>query len=117
MQSESFDAIDQRASTKRADACAHLTLKNLQLVVPFARRSGPSGRHGQFVNVMAPLQAYAQENGLAYWETSAKSNTNVNDVFVDIASRLPQAQTVQPTATGIQLTEQTPSQPRKSGCC
>jgi len=63
------------------------------------------------------LQAYAQENGLAYWETSAKSNINVNDVFVDIASRLPQAQTVQPTATGIQLTEQTPSQPRRGGCC
>jgi len=63
------------------------------------------------------LQAYAQENGLAYWETSAKSNTNVNDVFVDIAKRLPQAQAVQATATGIQLTEQAPSQPRKSGCC
>jgi Ras-related protein Rab-5C len=62
-------------------------------------------------------KAYAQENGLAYWETSAKSNINVNDVFVDIASRLPQAQTVQPTATGIQLTEQTPSQPRRGGCC
>jgi hypothetical protein len=63
------------------------------------------------------LQAYAQENGLAYWETSAKSNTNVNDVFVDIAKRLPQAQAVQATATGIQLTEQAHSQPRKSGCC
>lgn len=36
------------------------------------------------------LQAYAEENGLTYWETSAKSNTNVSDMFVDIAKRLPQ---------------------------
>ena len=35
------------------------------------------------------VQAYADENGLTYWETSAKSNTNVNDLFVDIAKRLP----------------------------
>ena len=35
------------------------------------------------------LQAYALENGLTYWETSAKSNTNVNDMFEDIAKRLP----------------------------
>ena len=65
------------------------------------------------------MQAYADENGLAYWETSAKSNTNVNDVFVDIAKRLPRAQANVPQAPtgGIQLTEQAPSQPKKSGCC
>ena len=64
------------------------------------------------------MQAYADENGLTYWETSAKSNSNVNSVFVDIAKRLPQNESnPAPSATGIQLAEQAPSQPRKSGCC
>lgn len=64
-------------------------------------------------------KAYADENGLAYWETSAKSNTNVSEVFVDIASRLPKAQPAVPQAAsgGIQLTEQSLTPPKKSGCC
>ena len=40
------------------------------------------------------VQAYADENGLFFWETSAKSNINVNEVFVDIAKRLPKAAAV-----------------------
>lgn len=69
-------------------------------------------------SAMSYVQAYADENGLAYWETSAKSNTNVTSVFEDIAKKLPQAQTnAPPVATGIQLAEQSSSQPRKSGCC
>lgn len=64
------------------------------------------------------LQAYAEENGLTYWETSAKSNLNVNDVFVDIAKRLPQNEATTPAAaTGIQLSDESPAQPKKSGCC
>lgn len=34
-------------------------------------------------------QAYAEENGLLFMETSAKSGTNVNEVFVAIAKKLP----------------------------
>jgi small GTP-binding protein len=34
-------------------------------------------------------QAYAEENGLLFMETSAKSGQNVNDVFVAIAKKLP----------------------------
>lgn len=32
-------------------------------------------------------QAYADENGLVYWETSAKTNANVSELFEDIAKR------------------------------
>eukprot|EP00033_Pygsuia_biforma_P000452 GCRY01000537.1.p1 GENE.GCRY01000537.1~~GCRY01000537.1.p1 ORF type:complete len:204 (+),score=32.83 GCRY01000537.1:164-775(+) len=34
-------------------------------------------------------QAYADENGLLFMETSAKTAFNVNEIFVDIAKKLP----------------------------
>jgi Ras-related protein Rab-5C len=34
--------------------------------------------------MLQEAKAYAQENGLFFMETSAKTATNVNDVFYDI---------------------------------
>lgn len=63
-------------------------------------------------------QSYADENGLVLWETSAKSNTNVHEMFVDIAGRLPKAAAaVPPRDTGIQLSAAAPQRPKKSQCC
>ena len=61
-------------------------------------------------------QAYAAENGLAYFETSAKTNVNVQEVFEDIAKRLPRAAAPPPLAGGITLDAPT-HEPKKSGCC
>ncbi len=64
------------------------------------------------------LQAYADENSLFFWETSAKTNVNVAEVFHDIAERLPRASAApQPPVGGITLTETVPERAKKSACC
>lgn len=41
---------------------------------------------------VADAQAYAEENGLIFMETSAKTAVNVNDIFMAIAKKLPKNQ-------------------------
>eukprot|EP00250_Pteridium_aquilinum_P029697 c39970_g1_i1 orf=545-1144(-) len=60
-------------------------------------------------------QKYADENGLFFMETSAKSAQNVNEIFYEIARKLPKAQPVQP-AGGMLLSDR-PADRRKSSCC
>ncbi|XP_023156777.1 late embryogenesis abundant protein 19, partial [Zea mays] len=53
-------------------------------------------------------KAFAQENGLFFMETSAKTATNVNDVFYEIAKKLLQGQQVQNPQGGMVLNQRPP---------
>lgn len=60
-------------------------------------------------------RAYAEENGLFFMETSAKASTNVNDMFYEIARRLPRAQPAQNPA-GMVMVDR-PAGTQTASCC
>ncbi|KAJ8629351.1 hypothetical protein MRB53_022674 [Persea americana] len=61
-------------------------------------------------------RSYAEENGLFFMETSAKTAINVNDIFHAIARRLPQAQPAQNTE-GTVLMDRPAGRTQASACC
>lgn len=64
-------------------------------------------------------QAYADNNGLLFMETSAKTASNVNDIFLAIAKNLPkndQSNTSGQSATGRRI-DISDTQQKSGGCC
>jgi len=62
-------------------------------------------------------QAYADENGLFFMETSAKTATNVTELFHEIARKLPKAAPATAPTGGLVLTDKAAPKKVKSACC
>eukprot|EP00668_Euglena_longa_P017520 GGOE01021934.1.p1 GENE.GGOE01021934.1~~GGOE01021934.1.p1 ORF type:complete len:200 (+),score=17.08 GGOE01021934.1:43-642(+) len=66
----------------------------------------------------AEAQAYAEENGIIHMETSAKTNHQVTDLFVNIGSKLPISRETPSTAGHIDLsTGSKRAEEGKGRCC
>lgn len=61
-------------------------------------------------------QTYAQENGLFFMETSAKTASNVNDLFYEIAKRLPRLQPAS-NPSGMVLVDRPAERAAAASCC
>ncbi|TKY48152.1 Ras-related protein RHN1 [Spatholobus suberectus] len=60
-------------------------------------------------------EQFAQENGMFYMETSAKTAENINELFCEIAKRL--ARAFPPKPTGMNLNSDTQDRGRNYFCC
>nr|XP_018681589.1 PREDICTED: ras-related protein RHN1 isoform X3 [Musa acuminata subsp. malaccensis] len=58
---------------------------------------------------------YAQENGLFFMETSAKTAENINELFYEIAKRLAKARPSR--SSGMRLSSETQDRGRRLFCC
>ncbi|KAK4488028.1 hypothetical protein RD792_003796 [Penstemon davidsonii] len=61
-------------------------------------------------------KTYGEENGLFFMETSAKAATNVNDLFYEIAKRLPRLQPAS-NPSGMVLVDRPAERTSTASCC
>lgn len=67
-------------------------------------------------NLSRTTQAYADENQLLFMETSAKTATNVNDIFLAIAKKLPKNDAANQQGQRLNVA-QTAESNQSGGCC
>jgi len=122
---ECFDAASQqkqkqqKQQAKQVHWCAHVAHPPPRLR---KQPNTPTGNKADLESARAvtaeEAQAYANEAGLFFLETSAKTAANVNELFAEIARKLPKAEAGprQPQG-GIVLDSAPAQQPKKSSCC
>lgn len=62
-------------------------------------------------------QAYADQEGIIFMETSAKTGVNVNELFREIAVKLPKETKEDPKKKGLQLGNGSGGNQGSGGCC
>ncbi|KAH6830610.1 Ras-related small GTP-binding family protein [Perilla frutescens var. hirtella] len=99
----SFDRAQKWVEELRAQG-------NLNMVMALA------GNKSDLLDAKKDAQTYARANGLFFMETSAKAATNVNELFHEIAKRLPRLQPA-PNPSGMVLVDRTAERAASASCC